>query len=195
MRATANANRKQVLVLATDGLPTECQPNSVQTAATALAGGQMGMPGIATYVIGIFGSNQIDRSRPSLDTLATAGGTGMPFVLATGNDLSQRFLDAINQIRGAALGCAFAIPKPNAGNNLDYDRLNVRIKSAAGLEDVIYVNDAASCDPARGGWYYDADPKTAEPTRVLLCDASCKKVKMGVQVSVDLRVGCRTIIQ
>jgi hypothetical protein len=200
-RAMANPNRKPVLVLATDGLPTECGfGNSVNAAAMALRTGQMGMPAIPTYVIGIFGANQIARSRPALETMATAGGTGMPFVLTTGNDLSQRLLDAVNQIRGSALGCEFTIPKPTlmAGSNLDFDHLNVRVKSKAGIEDLLYVGGMAGCDPVRGGWYYDADPKTADPTRVLLCEASCKKVKMpqmAGEVSVELRVGCKTIIK
>jgi hypothetical protein len=196
MRAMSNPNRKPVLVLATDGLPTECGgANTLDTAIDAIGAGQMATPAVPTYVIGIFGSNQLTRSQPALVRMATAGGTGMPFVLTTGNDLNVRLLAAINQIRGAALGCEFTIPKPNAGNNLDFDQLNVRVKSPAGTEDLLYVGTAAACDPTKGGWYYDADPKMVDPTRVLLCDASCKKVKSTAGVSVDLRVGCKTIIK
>jgi hypothetical protein len=67
------------------------------------------------------------------------------------------------------------------------------VNSPAGPEDLVYVGSMASCDPMRGGWYYDTDPKMADPTRVLLCDASCQKVKMS-GTSVDLRVGCKTIV-
>jgi hypothetical protein len=201
-RAMTNPNRKPVLVLATDGLPTECAgSNSIAQAVAALGAGQMGMPAIPTYVIGVFSSAQIMRSGMTLQEFATAGGTGMPFLLTTGNDLSQRFLDAIKQIRGAALGCEFTIPTPAVGETVDFDKLNVRVNSPAGPmdaglpgEDLVYVGTAAGCDATRGGWYYDADPNTALPTRVLLCDASCKKVKMP-GVSVDLEVGCKRIIK
>jgi hypothetical protein len=193
-RATANPDRKQVLVLATDGLPTECAPNNSLFAANmALRNGNMGMPAIPTYVIGIFGTNQVARAQPALNDLATSGGTGMPFTLTTGNDLSQRFLTAIKAIRGATLGCEFTIPKSATGADLDFDKVNVRVTTPAGPEDLVYVGTAAMCDPMRGGWYYDTDPKMANPTRVLLCDSTCKKVKMS-GTSVDLRVGCKTII-
>ena len=194
-RATAHPERKQVLVLATDGMPTECGfTNSVADAAMALQTAQMGMPGIVTYVIGIFGSNQITRAQPNLEQLATAGGTMTPFTLMTGNDLNQRFLGAINQIRGATLGCEFAIPKPAMGM-LDFDKLNVRVRTGPGpteFEDLGYVDGAAKCDPMRGGWYFDVDPKTGTPTRVLLCEASCTKVKKAAKV--ELRVGCKRIV-
>jgi Mg-chelatase subunit ChlD len=198
-RAMMNPNRKPVLVLATDGLPNspDCNTdNTINAAALELRTAAMAMPGISTYVIGIFGANQSAQSMTQLGQLATAGGTDMPFLLTTGGtDLRQQFLDKLNTIRGTALGCEFTIPQPNAGNHLNYNELNVRVKSAGGAEDLIYVGSAKACDATKGGWYYDMDPMVAEPTRVLLCDASCKKVKMTAGVSVDLRVGCKTIIK
>jgi hypothetical protein len=198
-RATANPDRKQVLVLATDGLPTECTGrNSLIQAQTALRTGNMGAPAIPTYVIGIFGSNQITRAQPALEDLATAGGTMTPFTLtAGGTDLSQRFLAAINEIRGATLGCEFNIPKPNTGGALDYDKVNVQLNVSGGTERLGYAGSMAGCDPMRGGWYYDADPKMGGvPTHVVLCEASCQKVKMpgntSVTTSVDLQFGCKT---
>jgi len=49
------------------------------------------------------------------------------------------------------------------------------------------------CDPMKGGWYYDTDPKVTAPTRVILCDTTCQKVKAS-GTSVDLKVGCKTNI-
>jgi hypothetical protein len=192
-RAMANPDRKQVLVLATDGLPTECGlRNSLPLAQAALETGSMGTPAIPTYVIGIFGSNQIARAEPALNGLATSGGTMTPFILTTGNDLNKRFLDAINQIRGATLGCEFTIPKPAMGGTLNYDQVNVQVNNPGGGFDRLgYVANMAACDPVRGGWYYDSDPKTTAPTHVLLCEASCKKTTM-VGVSVDVKLGCKT---
>jgi hypothetical protein len=192
-RAAADPARKPVLVVATDGLPTECaaQGNTAAGAASALSQARMQMPGVNTYVIGVFSQGQLGRARPTLNQLATAGGTVEPFVLTTGADLSQRFLDAINQIRGTALGCEFIIPPPSRGI-IDFDKVNVRYMGPTGQEDLRYVASSDRCDPARGGWYYDVDPTAGRPTRVLLCPATCSKVKDAVGVSVQLRFGCQT---
>jgi len=192
-RVMAQPDRKQVLVLATDGLPTECLGrNSLIQAQMALQTGSMGTPAIPTYVIGIFGSNQITRAQPALNDLAGAGGTMTPFTLTTGNDLNQKFLAAINQIRGATLGCEFAIPKPAMGGTLNYDQVNVQVNNAGGgFERLGYTGSMAGCDPMHGGWYYDSDPKTTTPTHVVLCEASCKNANM-VGVSVDVKLGCKT---
>jgi len=192
-RATADSTRRQLLVLATDGMPSMCAPNTVDTAAAALAAARTANPSIPTYVIGVFSPAQLMRAQPALDQLATAGGTSTPFVLMTGADLTQRFIDAVNQIRVAAAGCEFTIPRPGTGA-IDYEKVNVRVTTAAGNEDLVYVGSADRCDATRGGWYYDVDPKAGTPTRVLICEANCRKVKITVGLSVNLRYGCKTIV-
>jgi hypothetical protein len=195
MKAMADATRKPVLVLATDGLPQGCAPaNSVGAAAGFLSQGfmpPMGARSIPTYVIGVFAQTELARANPALMQLATAGGTGMPFVLTAGQDLGQRFIEALNQIRGQALGCEFMIPPPKMGA-IDFKKVNVRWTGPAGSEDLIYVGSADKCDPARGGWYYDVDPATGTPTRVRLCDATCMKVKGATDAQVELLFGCVT---
>ncbi len=195
-RATANPGRKPVLVLATDGLPTGCelQGNSGALAAAALSEARMAAPGVTTYVIGVFSPAQLLRARPTLGDLAAAGGTNDPFVLATGSDLSQRFLQAVNQIRGTALSCEFLIPPPSKGT-IDFDKVNVRYSGPGGDEDLRYVASEDRCDPARGGWFYDVPPATGRPTRVRLCPATCTKVKDTAGVTVQLRFGCKTRVE
>ncbi len=190
-RAQADASRKQVLVVATDGLPTGCGGNTAGQAAASLTQARMATPPVTTYVIGTFSQAQLIRAMPTLDMLATAGGTGDPFVLTTGTDLSQRFLEAVNQIRGTALGCAFLIPPPTRGI-IDFEKVNVRYMAPTGSEDLRYVVSSDRCDPARGGWYYDVDPLGGRPTQVLLCPATCTRVKDTAGVSVQLRFGCQT---
>jgi Mg-chelatase subunit ChlD len=197
-RAMADATRKPVLVLATDGLPQGCLPaNTITAAAGHLAAGfagQMGAAGIPTYVIGVFNDRELAQANPALMQLATAGGTMTPFVLTAGQDLGQRFIDTLNQIRGQALGCEFMIPMPKMGL-IDYRKVNVRMTAAAGAEDLVYVGSADKCDPNRGGWHYDADPASGgTPTRVRLCEASCKKVKAEAAARVELLFGCVTKI-
>ena len=198
MRATADTTRKPVLVLATDGLPQGCLPaNTIGAAAGQLAAGfmgQMGTPGIPTYVIGVFSQAEITQATPALMQLSTAGGTGMPFVLTAGQDLGQRFIDTLNQIRGQALGCEFMIPPPKPGSTIDHRKVNVRWTGAAGSENLPYVESADKCDPTRGGWHYDVNPSTGTPTRVRLCEASCKKIKADPAARVELLFGCVTIV-
>ena len=105
--------------------------------------------------------------------------------------LTKRLLDALNQIRGAALACEFKNPPPTMGQ-IDYGKVNVRVNSAAGGDDLVYVGRADRCDAARGGWYYDVDPTTRTPTRVLLCDATCQRVKAAADIKVELRFGCKS---
>jgi hypothetical protein len=194
--AAAHVGRKPVLVLATDGLPTGCavQGNTAFQAAMALTQARMAAPGVDTYVIGAFSRSQLLRAMPTLEMWATAGGTMTPFVLQTGSDLSQRFLQAINQIRGTALGCEFLIPPPSRGT-IDFDKVNVRYSGPTGPDDLRYVASADRCDPARGGWYYDVNPAAGRPSRVLLCPATCSKVKDTPGVTVQLRFGCKTRVE
>lgn len=46
----------------------------------------------------------------------------------------------------------------------------------------------------RGGWYYDVNPATGTPTRVVMCPASCNRLKQGANQSVELLFGCRSSI-
>jgi hypothetical protein len=192
--ALAHAERKPLLVLATDGMPSMCPPNSVDTAAAALQAARAGNPSIATYVIGVFSAAQLGRARPALEQMATAGGTGAPFILTAGDDLTEKFTEAIVEIRNSAQTCEFMIPPPAAGA-LDYAKVNVRITAGAGHEDLVYVGTAGACDPTKGGWHYDLQPTAGTPARVVLCPASCRKTKGSIGLAVDLRFGCQTIFE
>jgi hypothetical protein len=192
-RAQAEPGRKQVLVLATDGMPSFCPPNTVDTAAAVIGAARTATPSITTHVIGVFSAAQLARARPALEQLAVAGGTAAPFILTTGGDLTQKFIDAINEIRGSAVSCGFSIPNPATGS-LDFAKVNVRVSTPAGEDDVPYVGSADRCDKDRGGWHYDVDPASGTPTQILLCEATCRRTKATVGLSVGLRFGCQTIV-
>jgi hypothetical protein len=191
-----NAGRKGVMVLASDGAPSPgCPNNTVAAAAEVLSQARMpgGMPTVDTYVVGVYTPADATE-RMALETLATAGGTGMPLVIAPTEDLNQRFFETLNRIRGQSLPCELLIPPPKPGAGpLDLGRVNLVFSGVAGVEDVLYTGSAARCDPVRGGWYYDADPATGGmPTKVIVCEATCKKWKGDAKASVELTVGCRT---
>jgi hypothetical protein len=199
MRAhqSAHPERRAALVLATDGLPEGCdtRPQSVAQVTEALAGARQATPSLPTYVIGVFAPDMLATSQPALAEMATAGGTGAPFILDPNQNLAARFLQALNQIRGAALACEFQIPRPASGAQ-DYGKVNVRFTRAPGAppEDLVYVTSPDRCDPARGGWYYDVPPALGTPTRIIVCDSTCRRFQAEAMGQVEIRIGCTTRI-
>jgi hypothetical protein len=188
----AHPGRKVALILAGDGLPEQsCAMNDIPAVAADLGAAFMGTPSIPTYVIGVFAPAELMTSQMQLDRLAMAGGSGQAFVLAANDDLTMRLQEALDQIRGAALACEYEIPPPTAGR-IDFARVNVRYTSASGPQNVPYVEQAGRCDPAQGGWYFDVLPSTGAPTRILACDATCRRFKSDPNGRVDLVFGCAT---
>jgi hypothetical protein len=89
-----------------------------------------------------------------------------------------RQLHGYGHNREATLPCEFLIPRSNGP--IDFGKVNVRLQEAAGTaEEIPYEGGATRCDPMRGGWYYDVDPATAAPTRVLTCPATCDRLEAG----------------
>jgi hypothetical protein len=188
----ANPTHQVALVLATDGLPTGCQPGDAAGISALVAAEAMRAPSISTYAIGVFGRDDRLAGSPLLERVATAGGTGKPFVLNSDPDLARSFLDSLEKIRQSTLPCAFVIPRPSGP--IDFGRVNLRWQSAAGTaEEIPYVAAANRCDPMRGGWYYDVDPASGTPTRVLTCPASCDRLQARSDATVSLVFGCRTV--
>lgn len=185
--ASAHPERKPLLVLATDGEPSECELNTpkdvADVAATALAGPQA----IRTFVIGV------GRSLVSLNLVAQAGGTDHAFLVDTGGDLTKEFADALDQIRGAATACEFSIPKASSGNEaVDPTKLNVSYIAAGSTTPTrvpqTFMGSASNCDSS-GGWYYD---NPAAPTAIKLCDATCRSLS-GSTIQVEF--GCDTLVK
>src|SRR5207237_1246234 len=68
------------MVIATDGAPSGCEDDSIATVASHLAAARTGMPALPTYVIGVLDAADTTGMQ-TMQTLATAGGTSMPFLL------------------------------------------------------------------------------------------------------------------
>ena len=191
----ATPGHRGALVLVSDGLPDGfCGGNYIDMIVPNVRAAQMATPSIPTYVIGVFAEDEIAEARPGLEQMATAGGSGMPYVLTAMDDLSQRFQEALNRIRGTALTCEFTIPAPRMGMGaIDFGKVNVRSKVAGGDQDLLYVGSKDRCDPMKGGWYFDVDPTSGTtPGRVLLCDASCNAIKASAGSRVEVSYGCKT---
>jgi hypothetical protein len=173
-----------VAVLATDGEPSGCDESLADIdaiAATALAG----TPSVLTFVIGV------GSSLANLNGIAAAGGTTQAFLVDTGGNVNQQFLDAMNAIRHAALGCNYLIPVPTNGSP-NYGEVNV-VYQPQGQNAQTFPNvaDLASCPANGNGWYYD---NPAAPTQIVLCPASCTLVEGDMTGEVDVTLGCSTVI-
>jgi hypothetical protein len=177
---TSHADHKVVVLLVTDGEPTECN-STIASVTQVAAEGFGGAPSIPTYVLGL------GLSLTNLQTIAMAGGTKQAFIVDpnSGTALSA----AMNQIRGSALPCDYALPK----NTTDPKKVNVDFTPSNGTTTrLVYVGDAASCDPVKGGWYYD---NAQTPTRIIVCSQTCDSFKKDSKGRVDIVLGCGTVIK
>jgi hypothetical protein len=130
-----------------------------------------------------------------MDTIASAGGTTQAFIIDAAGNVSQAFLDALKEIRGQSLACAYQIPPPPSGQELDYNTLNVEHTppNSTTPTTILYVRTADACDPTAGGWYYDSDPASGgHPTTIVMCPATCSLFTAGGEVQIS--VGCKTVV-
>jgi hypothetical protein len=177
--AQAHPGHVVIALLATDGDPTECDtslPNINAIASTAAAGN----PSIPTFVIGV------GSSLTALNGIALAGGTHQAFIVdTTQQSVNQQFLDALNAIRVAASGCQYDIPLPASA--VPASQLGMKIKSISGEQSLPKVAGKASCPVTGDAWYFD---NNATPTKILLCEATCKRVATETGDEVDVVTPC-----
>jgi hypothetical protein len=197
--AQNNPTHTVVVVLATDGLPTECTPQDIPTIAQLAAQGAAGSPAIKTFAIGVFAPADITMgAQGNLDQIAAAGGTTKAFIVDTSQNVESQFLAALNAIRGTKLACEYQVPAPGDAGMLDYLKVNVEFTppGATTPTTIGYVGSAANCDPTAGGWYYDVDPMMGgTPTKIIMCPATCTTFGSVNGGQIDIRVGCKTVIQ
>ncbi len=195
-----NADIPTVLVMASDGIPTECGPldaNGVMYTSFAQltdilsaysqppkdAAGNPTQPPIRTYIVG---TQQLSSNAVSL----ARAGDGQAFLV--GNeagaavDLEARFLDALLRIVAKPLSCTVELPQTAPdGQTLDFEKVRVRFTAANSGTVTEYprVDSVVSCG-GNQAWYYD-DP--VDPTSIAFCDAACQALGAG-DLSVEL--GC-----
>lgn len=169
---------KVAIVMATDGLPQDCNGNSIGEASNVASAVKDKIP---TYVIGV--GNLLDN----LNALAAAGGTQKAFLVSTTNSatVNQELATALDKIRGASLACEYGLPAPPAGQTLDFAKVNVQL-TGGGTASTLPLS--ADCSNGQG-WRYD---NAAAPTKIQLCPAACDKVKADATAKIDLVLGCAT---
>ncbi len=187
---TANPNRRTVVVLITDGYPTECDTDlgDIQEMVSEYYAGiqgtynTTGQPGIRTYVIGV----AVDRF--NLDAVAQAGGTGSSTIVDSVGAVDE-FVTALVNITNSYVACKFPLPSPPQGELLDPSKLQVIFKPFQGADQEIpMASSAADCGSVNGGWYYD---NPTNPTEVTLCPCTCASLGAG---GLEIHFGCQPII-
>jgi hypothetical protein len=192
--AKDHPGRKEVIVLATDGVPDEtclagaagppaAPPNSLANAVAVTAAAAKGSPSIATFVIGV-GSDL-----GALQQIAQAGGTGSPIFVDMGSDIAGQFAAALASVRQEAVPCDYNIP---AGAAPDPTLINVGYSAKdGGAEEVLTaVPTADDCARAPRSYYFD-DPHA--PSRITLCPAVCADAKSNQKGKIDIVYGCATM--
>ena len=184
---TAHPDHVVITILATDGDPTACSPQDIPGIAAIAATGVSGTPKVLTFVIGV------GSSLTNLNAIAQGGGTTSAFLVDTGGNVQQQFLDALNVIRGTALGCVYKLPSPDGGTP-DYDKVNVQYTPNGTGTPTMFprVDGLASCPGSGDAWYYD---NPSAPTQILLCPSTCNTVKADTTGLVDVLLGCKTILE
>jgi hypothetical protein len=179
----AHPDHVTIVILATDGDPTQCDTSLPDIDAIAAAG-VSGTPKILTFVIGV------GSSLTNLNGIAAAGGTTAPFMVDTGGNVNQQFLDALNNIRGAMLGCTYKMPSVDGGI-ADLTKVNVQYTPGTGgaPERIPQVPGASQCPASGDAWYYD---NPTAPTQIILCPATCSRVQPDTTGEVDILIGCQT---
>jgi hypothetical protein len=193
-RAAANPDRRQVIVLATDGVPdNSCpaagdmgMPNTIDSVVSIVSQAAQGTPSVTTFVIGV------GSELTALNAIAAAGGgTPEALLVDTTADIKGAFAAALDQIRKVAFACEFAIPAPPAGLVIDPSRVNVQFTTTS-TQTLKYVGDAAGCAKApTTGWYYD---DATRPTKVILCDQACDGVRGSAGGQVNIIFGCSAVV-
>ncbi|HTU58565.1 MAG TPA: VWA domain-containing protein, partial [Polyangiales bacterium] len=92
------------------------------------------------------------------------------------------------EVQTTPVPCEWTLPQSTEGA-FDRDKLNVRWSVESEQTTLLRVGSKADCQA--DAWFYD-DPLF--PTRVIACDQTCEEIKASEKSSIDLLLGCATIV-
>ncbi len=187
---------KTIVVLATDGLPTTCDPSldsfdtngAIGEVPEAAADGLV--RGVQTFVIGVFAQVEEDVAQVNLDLVAAAGGSGEAFIVTTNESLQDEFLAALESVRAKAGRCVYTADWFGS-TALSIAQVRVGLTLANGQQTVVDPRpNRDACHPVLGGFYFETMPTDGSSTvRIALCDTTC--ALLGDAPSpIDLLVSC-----
>ncbi|HWO12774.1 MAG TPA: hypothetical protein VNN80_24920 [Polyangiaceae bacterium] len=196
--AQAHPDQSVSIVLATDGLPTDCNtPVATAPVATApvpidqvlaIAGqGLAGSTPIRTHVLGVFQPGDA-ASRANVDAIARAGGTENAVVIESNGEVEEGFLAALRSVRDTSSACGLDL---QGAPGLDFAHADVTFEDGSGTRTLLpYVEGLLGCASTPQGWYYDTPPSNGVPTSVQLCPNVCQLVRASTAVGLQVEIGC-----
>ena len=167
---------KTMVVLATDGIPTQCMPLGSYDIAQSIAGPAfMGVPSIRTFVVAAA------TGLSALGAISQAGGTGAPVVVTDPKTTSDLIRQSFQRLSRTNFSCSYRIPAGGDGGRTDSGLVNVVIRTG-GVETTLKLfSSSAGCGD---GWYYDNPMK---PENILLCPKTCADLFNG---ELRIVIGC-----
>jgi hypothetical protein len=192
--ALDNPDHKVIVVLATDGFPTACdpaldvqdQPQAIANLAAAAAAGSS--QGVNTFVIGVFSPEEQVSAEPNLTAIAQAGGTGQAFLVNGSGSVTTEFRDALNQVRVDAKSCQFDIVPGE--DPIDYRTVWVRITIAGEPVWIERVDSIDACGQENGFYYDQPIDGPVQPSRILLCPNTCSLLGSSPNRTVEIFTTC-----
>lgn len=182
--AKLHPERQTIVLLVTGSIPFTDGGGDCNDSVTAVAGlaasAANAQPKIRTFVVGL------EDDVENFETVAGQG-QGNAFFLS-GEDMTEKFAEALLNIKSRALACDFELPTAGAGTALDPNLLLLKYaRDRDGLLDIVRrVDRRASCAITGKGWYID---DSAAPSRLMVCEKTCAWFARG---SLTLETGCLT---
>jgi len=173
----AHPGRQTMVVFATDGLPTRCDPMGTFQIAESIAGPAFtGTPSIRTFVVASA------TGLSALGAISMAGGTGQPIFVTDPKTTSDQIKSAFDRLTRTNFSCSYRIPAGGEAGRTDPGMINVTVRVPGMMEKRLPLfRDPASCGD---GWYYDNPNR---PENIMLCPQTCQNIFNG---ELHIVIGC-----
>jgi hypothetical protein len=200
----ANTTEQCVVVLISDGEPTDCDPRD-GNGLGAIAQQAYADSNVKTYAVGMDGADFTVMNRiaelgegdctpndPATFACDVTAGSGNTFLAALEliRSRSSTRTEYVTDRQTTILDCEWDIPEPPEGEIFDKSLVNVEFIAGSGSPQPIgFVDSEAACTSVDSGWFYD-DP--ADPKRVKVCSQTCGVVQSVTDAQVNVILGCET---
>jgi hypothetical protein len=177
-----DATREKVLVMISDGFPTQCSLKSPSDVANVIKEAAAAPIPIRTFIIGIGSPNSLDAAKFNLQNYARAGNTGkLPYVLdetAGADGVRDQLVTTLLNISASSLACDYEVSPPSADWVVDPTHVMFTFQPNEGnLQEIPKVSSSAACARSpNGGWYFDSE---STPTKITVCPCTCSNFGAG----------------
>jgi hypothetical protein len=178
--AASHPGRAPVVVLTTDGFPTECEPQQIADIAVLAKNAFETAPSVRTAVVAL----NVGPGKENFSQIAKAGGTSSALFVDT--DSSSAFAAALLTATRRTLVTSCDLPLPGApGEPLDFTKISVSYSAGTQPGRLLYGRSSGDCTTNGGDvWYYD---NPSRPTKIMLCSRACEE---RASRTYHVEVGC-----